>query len=255
LDLGVSEARVHPSGRVTYVPTAALVVRRAALEAVGGFDPDLRCGEDVDLVWRLDAAGWRVRYDPAVEVEHEEPRTWRERLSRRYSYGTSAAPLSRRHPGTLSHLVARPLPLAAVAAVLARRPALAGAAVAATAMTTSRSLRRAGAADLGETRATMSVLGGSWLGVGHYVSQFAAPLVLAAVARPSHRRGQVIAVGALVLAPPVVEWVRSRPAVSPVRYVAGRLADDVAYGAGVYAGCLKHRTVAPLVPLLSRPSS
>ena len=48
------------------MPTAALVVRRAVLE--DGLDTALRYGEDVDLVWRLHDAGWRVRYDPAVVV-------------------------------------------------------------------------------------------------------------------------------------------------------------------------------------------
>ena len=63
LDLGDAEARVVPGTRVAYVPTAALVVRRAALARGAGagsvFDPALRWGEDVDLVWRLHAAGWR----------------------------------------------------------------------------------------------------------------------------------------------------------------------------------------------------
>jgi mycofactocin glycosyltransferase len=254
LDLGASEARVHPSGRVTYVPTAALLARRSALEAVGGFDVDLRYGEDVDLVWRLDAAGWRVRYDPSVEIAHDEPSNWRERLQRRYCYGTSAAPLSRRHPGSITHFAGRPLPLAAVVAVIARRPAVATAAVAATFATTGRSLRRAGAADLGEVRATASVLTGTWLGAGRYATQFAAPLLLAALARPINRRRRAVVVGGLALAPPLVDWARSRPAVSPARYVAGRLADDAAYGAGVYAGCARHRVVAPLLPSLHRPS-
>src|SRR5690348_12528826 len=65
LDLGDAEARVVPGTRVAYVPTAALVVRRAALGGAGAgsvFDPALRWGEDVDLVWRLHAAGWRIRY-------------------------------------------------------------------------------------------------------------------------------------------------------------------------------------------------
>ena len=41
-----------------------------ALREVDGFDPELRLGEDVDLVWRLDAAGWRCRYEPSVSVFH-----------------------------------------------------------------------------------------------------------------------------------------------------------------------------------------
>src|SRR5215469_3383263 len=77
LDLGDAEARAVPGTRVAYVPTAALVVRRAALVPAGGpggvfdaarpaaetggvFDPALRWGEDVDLVWRLHDAGWRI---------------------------------------------------------------------------------------------------------------------------------------------------------------------------------------------------
>jgi hypothetical protein len=34
----------------------------------------------------------------------------------------------------------------------------------------------------------------------------------------------------------------------PLRYVALHLADDLAYGTGVWAGCVRERTVAPLVP-------
>ncbi len=43
--------------RPTVLPSA-MVVRRAALVAVGGFDEDLDQAEDVDLVWRLGRAGW-----------------------------------------------------------------------------------------------------------------------------------------------------------------------------------------------------
>jgi GT2 family glycosyltransferase len=55
---------------------AALLVRRSAFEAVGGFDPRIfMYGEDVDLSWRLRAAGWRVLYQPKLAVLHE---TYRE---------------------------------------------------------------------------------------------------------------------------------------------------------------------------------
>ena len=84
------------------MPTAALVVRarRPADAGQGGavFDPALRCGEDVDLIWRLHDAGWRIRYEPAVRVGHHEPASWPGLLARRFRYGTSAAPLARRHP-------------------------------------------------------------------------------------------------------------------------------------------------------------
>jgi hypothetical protein len=34
--------------------------------------------------------------------------------------------------------------------------------------------------------------------------------------------------------------------------IAGTLADQAAYGAGVYAGCLRERTLAPVLPVISR---
>ncbi len=114
LDMGPHPAAVRPDGRVRYVPSAALVVRRAALPR---FDEALRYGEDVDLVWRLHDAGWRVRYDPRVVVAHPAVG-----LRRRFAYGTSAAPLAARHPGRLAPLVLRPWPALAVALLLARRP-------------------------------------------------------------------------------------------------------------------------------------
>ena len=102
LDLGDQPARVRAGTRVSYVPAAALVVRVDALDAIGGFDEQLRFGEDVDLVWRLDDAGWRCRYDPSVAVWHEPRSSWRERLRQHAGYGTSAAPLAMRHPKALS---------------------------------------------------------------------------------------------------------------------------------------------------------
>ena len=49
-------------------------------------------------------------------------------------------------------------------------------------------------------------------------------------------------------------WSRTRPRLDAVRFVAGHLADDMAYGAGVWAGCLPHRTSAPLRPRIVRAS-
>jgi mycofactocin system glycosyltransferase len=55
LDMGPKAGRVAPGRSIPYVPSAVLFVRRAAIGA--GFDESLPIGEDVDLVWRLDAAG------------------------------------------------------------------------------------------------------------------------------------------------------------------------------------------------------
>ena len=55
---------------------------------------------------------------------------------------------------------------------------------------------------------------------------------------------------ALVLAPPLLDWVDRRPPLDPARYVAARLLDDIGYSLGVWQGCAERRTVRPLLPLL-----
>ena len=50
---------------------AALVVRREAFEAAGGFDESFGMHmEEIDLCWRLQRAGGRIRVEPASEVYH-----------------------------------------------------------------------------------------------------------------------------------------------------------------------------------------
>jgi mycofactocin glycosyltransferase len=313
LDLGPRAARVRPLSPVSYVPTAALVIRRSALIESAGFDEALRYGEDVDLIWRFDAAGWRVRYDPSVTVGHQLPEGWGPLLRRRYAYGTSAAPLALRHPGLMASLVLSAWPTAAVLAVLARRPVAAAVAYGTGVALLARRLRPLPAPPT-QTLATVAAgVGQTWLGLGRGTDQFAWPAVLVALAGPgpgptgrrlarrlalagsgsgltgrrsgrprvlagrsgrprvlagrsgrprvlagrsgrprvlAGRSGRRLALLALVVSPPLVEWWRRRPALDPLRFVAGYLADEAAYGLGVYRGCVRHRTWAPLRPRL-----
>jgi len=54
-----------------WVSGAAVLLRRRAFDAVGGFEPKIfMYAEDVDLSWRLRAAGWRLRYVPRFAVVH-----------------------------------------------------------------------------------------------------------------------------------------------------------------------------------------
>jgi GT2 family glycosyltransferase len=56
---------------VPWVSGAATLFRRSAFDAVGGFDSHIfMYGEDVDLSWRLRAAGFRLRYLPRYAVVH-----------------------------------------------------------------------------------------------------------------------------------------------------------------------------------------
>ncbi|MEA3019932.1 MAG: N-acetylglucosaminyl-diphospho-decaprenol L-rhamnosyltransferase, partial [Actinomycetota bacterium] len=57
---------------VDWVAGTHIIVRRSAWDAVGGFDEAFfMYMEDVDLCWRMRAAGWRTGYDPAACVTHE----------------------------------------------------------------------------------------------------------------------------------------------------------------------------------------
>ncbi len=270
-----------PRTAISYVPTAAMLVRRAALRSVARegrvFDEAMRVGEDVDLVWRLHDAGWRVRYDPSVQVAHREPASWAGLLARRYRYGTSAASLAQRHPGAIVHLALQPWPALTVAALLARRPAIAAATFAGALATTGHRLRRADVPSAGLTRATLAATRQTWLGLGRYTTQFAAPLLAAALAAPTRAGGsgassprantaggsagssprastailRRVAVGSLLVGPPLTAWAAGARTLDPVRFTVGRVADDVAYGLGVWSGCLSERTLEPLRPVIA----
>ncbi|HSY16621.1 MAG TPA: mycofactocin biosynthesis glycosyltransferase MftF [Jatrophihabitantaceae bacterium] len=269
LDLGPDEARVVPTSRVAYVPTAALLVRRgglldiagasagdAGISGAGVFDEGLRFGEDVDLIWRLHRAGWRVRYDPAVQVRHREPDSWRGLLARRFHYGTSAAPLARRHPAALAPLVVTPEAALAVTGLLTGRPSLAAAGLAATVARTRGALRAAGLPRTDGTRKSVASIYRTWLGAGRYGTQLASPLLAAALVLPGGRnpRRRRVAVASLLLGPAVAGWATRRPRLDPGRFVLGAIADDIAYGAGVWVGCARNRTTGPLRPVLARRS-
>jgi hypothetical protein len=82
-------------------------------------------------------------------------------------------------------------------------------------------------------------------GMGRAATIVAAPVLVAMVATSRRYRWSALA---LVLAPPLGEWVRRRPALDPVRWSVASLADDIAYGLGVWRGCVRERTFSPLIP-------
>jgi hypothetical protein len=228
LDLGVEPARVRAGSRVSYVPGAAIVVRVAALDSIGWFDERLRFGEDVDLVWRLDQAGWRCRYEPAASVWHQPRPTWRGRLAQHHGYGTSAAPLALRHPRALAPvrmngwtastwmLLALGHPFAAVTLATASAAGLIGK-LAGVPAGESFALAMRGHLAAGEQLA-MAIRRAWW------------PIV-AAGALVSRR---VRLVGVLAL----LAGGRSTPT-------------DLAYATGVWVGMLRTRTAAPITPAIS----
>jgi mycofactocin system glycosyltransferase len=248
LDRGPDEALVRPRSRVPFVPTATLVVRRDALAALGGFDEAMHIGEDVDFVWRLDESGWSVRYEPSVTVSHPARPTAKAWLRQRFDYGTSAAALAQRHGSAVAPLAVSPW--SALAWTLAGLGApIAGSAVAAgtTALLAPRLegiehpwAEAARLAGMGHLYAGLSVAGAvrrPWWPVA---------VAAATVSRPA-RASFVVA----VTIPAWREWRRLRPPLDPVRWTAVRFADDLAYGAGVWCGCVRARSFAALKPDLT----
>ena len=140
LDMGARPSIVRPGARVSYVPGAALVTRRAA--AGEGFRAGMYVGEDVDFVWRMAKAGWRVRYEPRAVMGHEHRVAFRAWFSRRADYGTSAAALEELHPGSVRPLYASWWTVGAWAAALAGRPVAAAALTATAAALLSRRLAK-----------------------------------------------------------------------------------------------------------------
>jgi hypothetical protein len=61
------------------------------------------------------------------------------------------------------------------------------------------------------------------------------------------RRTRRLAALSLVV-PALRHWLPHRDQLDPLRYCALHVADDVAYGAGVWAGCVEAGTAEPLVP-------
>lgn len=245
LDLGPLPARVRSGTRVSYVPAATMVVRVDALRAVGGFDETMRVGEDVDLVWRLDEAGFGVRYEPQTTVHHRPRTSWWAWVRQRYGYGSSAASLARRHQGALAPVRVNGWSAAAWLLVLCGRP-LGGASVAAT--TTGllahtlrgvpggarAALRLAGLGHLYAGRSLASGLTRAWWPLAWLVALW------------SHRCRRIVLTAMIV--PPAINWVRLRPPMNPLAYIAIRNLDDLAYGAGVFVGVVEERSLEAVRP-------
>jgi mycofactocin system glycosyltransferase len=249
LDMGDREGLVGPNCEVTYVPGAALVIRREALTEF--FDTELQYGEDVDLVWRLYDSGWRIRYVPRVCIKHEEPRTWLALLHRRFRYGTSAAPLSLRHPERLSHLVLAPLPAVSAMLLLLGKPRATAAVTALHGLVLSHRARKQGLPPLLPFLWAGSGLVGTVQGVGRAARMFASPVLFAALIPRSTRRLSAF----LLTSGPLAAWFLERPQLDPFRWTLACVGDDVAYGMGVLRGCAAYQTSAPLRPTRHRPAS
>jgi len=252
LDLGPRSALVQPRGTVSWLPAACLVAR---VDALGpGFSAGLRVAEDVDLVWSLIRRGWRVRYDTAVTARHDHRQALVPWLARKAFYGTGADELARRHGRNVAPAVLAPWSAALLVALLAqRRWSLPAAACLSgvTALRLAAKLKRAPHPLSLAVRLTgqglLASLGqGSALLLRHWWPAAAAGCL---VSRRIRR-----AVLAAAAADVVVEYVRTGPELDIVRFGIARRLDDLAYGAGVWAGAVRGRSVGALIPEITVPT-
>lgn len=250
LDLGPDASTVRPRSRVSWVSSTCLVARVSALG--DGFDADLRVGEDVDLVWRMVAAGHRVTYDPTAIVRHEHRATLAAWMRRKFDYGTGAYGLGVRHPHDIAPVALPPWSIALLATTLAQRrwslPVGVTIVIAFAARIARRiphiPQRRRLAALLAAQGTVTTLVQGSALLVRHW---WPLTVVLAPFSRRIRRAAVVAA-----LADAAIEYVRLRPRLDPVRFTIARRLDDVAYGAGVWWSALRGRSTAALRPRVVR---
>lgn len=252
LDLGQREGPVNPHGGIPYVPGVALLVRRTALAQ--GYDETMHVAEDVDLVWRLVAGGWRVRYEPKARVAHDHPRSLMKWARRRAFYGTGAADLAARHGSAVAPIVLSSWSAAAWLALLAgrRRGPLCAAAILAWA--TARLARRmadvSDRTDVGRRwplAARLVLLGTASAGrqlASAAVRPFWPLSLLAAMTSRRARRWIVLIAGVDAL----IGWAPHRRQVPLAGFILYRRLDDLAYGAGLWWGVARSRRLGALRP-------
>ncbi|AYJ49047.1 mycofactocin system glycosyltransferase [Rhodococcus sp. P1Y] len=252
LDLGRKEAAVRAGSSVSYVPSAAMLIRRQVAEECGGFDESMHVAEDVDLCWRLQEAGWRLRYEPVANVAHEHRVTFGRWFGRKMFYGTGASPLAERHPGMVPPISMSPWTLVAcLFAASFTRFGLLGALL--TLGVTIGRLRKMFVGLDQPTRiaailATEGFVGGLWQLTSALFRHYWPITLLAVVLSARIRR---IALG-LAVAEAMSDWYKHRElgGLDPVRYSVFKRIDDVAYGAGLWRGAVHSRSAAALLPRL-----
>ena len=248
LDLGPTPSLVLPWSRVGWLPSACLVARTADVRE--GFDPTMRVGEDVDLVWRLVKAGHRVRYDPTATAGHDSRPDWRSWIAQRFSYGTSAAALGQRHGDWVAPAVFNPFyGVAALALVAQRRWSAPVAAVCLGVATHRISATLPEARESRQLHVSLAVRGASVTG------RQSAQLLLrhwwpitAVLATRSPRARKALTAAAI--------WDlidhRDVGLANATDAFLARRAEGLAYGAGLWWGAFTQRSLTPLIPKFAK---
>ncbi len=93
-------ARLERARRIDFVDTGTAAYRREAFLSSGGFDESFpaQSAEDVELAFRLSAAGARFVFNPRAGVCHRHAETLSAYLLKKMRYGFFRVAVYRRHP-------------------------------------------------------------------------------------------------------------------------------------------------------------
>lgn len=246
LSLG-KRARSAGSGNDTfYLPSCNLLVRRQAFLHAGGFNDEMHVGEDVDLTWRLRDKGWTITYLPAGNICHEHRSSIRSFMSRRFDYGTSEGMLQLIHPQRHKRMVIPPL-LAVLLMLVALAPftrwwSLAAACLVLATDTVTvhhRLLHRGVALSL------FTVAGGRLRALGslvyylsfHLVRYYLNFMILLSFIIPVLCPVTL----AILCCAAAVDYSIKKPSQSFAAFTAVYTLEHLAYGAGVFWGCIRNR--------------
>jgi mycofactocin system glycosyltransferase len=247
LSLGKRERSGSSGDDTFYLPSCNLLVRRAVFARAGGFKDGMHVGEDVDLTWRLRDQGWTITYLPKGRVYHEHRSSARSFMSRRFDYGTSEGTLQRLHARRHKRMVVPPLlaiPLGLVLSVpLFGWWSLLAAAIV---MAVDICVVRRRLAGRGLQLGMGELLAGRLRAMGslvyyisyHLIRYYTLLLLITALCLPSF----LPAVTLLFLIAAGVDYQVRQPPLSFAAFAAIYLLEQLAYGSGVFWGCLAGRT-------------
>jgi mycofactocin glycosyltransferase len=258
LDQGTAAGYIGPGMQVGTVPSAALLMRTAVADSLGGFDASMRAAEDTDFIWRTVDAGWRLRYVPTAVVTHHDPPRIRQMLKTHRGYGRWVEALEKKHGHRVRAVRINPSTPIALVAGFSLHPAGAALAVAASAFP----LRQEVVARRGTDRSVRSAvkhvarthLGGT-LRLFQMTIRCWLPLTLLGALVSS--RVRFVAVIGLLL-----RGLTHRPSraespkvkVSRLEFMSISALDDAAHCIGVWEGCWRHRGFGAVLPAMLRPT-
>ena len=82
-----------------HIPGCNMAFRKAALEDVGGFDPQFWiAGDDVDVCWNLRQSGYSLGFNPAAVVWHHRRNSVRSYWKQQVNYGKAEGMLEKKWP-------------------------------------------------------------------------------------------------------------------------------------------------------------